>query len=102
MIQKNMPTLIFGNVVLQSHLMGTDVLIFSEDMRSYWTHADPPVSLNVPLHELPNSYPEGKLEKMVQALFEKVKSQLDESYSGGYERACADLCEWILSPTRGL
>ncbi|APT83802.1 hypothetical protein [Corynebacterium aquilae] len=100
MIQKDMPTLIFGRVVLQSHLTGTDLLIFAEDFNSYYFRTDPAAELAVPLQDLPKQFPEGHLEAMIKQIFKTARHELDASYDGGYEQACADLKAWISNPDR--
>ncbi|WP_075723676.1 hypothetical protein [Corynebacterium stationis] len=52
MEERKLSSLFFGNVVLESGLMGTPVRIYSEDMRSYSFRPDSQTTLSVPLDEL--------------------------------------------------
>lgn len=96
MIEKQMVTLIFGRVVLESHLMGTDVRVYSDDFRSYSQQVDPGVCLKLPLQELPQKLREDDIPELVQLLFTPVKHELEASYQGGFGRACSELQAWLL------
>ena len=52
MESKKLTSLVFGNVVLESHMTKTTIVVYSEDMRSWYFRPSPYTELKVPLDEL--------------------------------------------------
>ncbi|MEJ6018609.1 hypothetical protein [Corynebacterium sp. H113] len=95
MIEKTFTTLIFGNVVLESHLTGCSIRIYSEDLRSYSMQCSPTVELKVPLDEARHIVPESDREALARSIFESVSPYVESSYPGGIEAATTALCRWL-------
>ena len=51
MEEKKLTSLVFGNVVMESALMGAFVRIYSRDMRSYSMNTDRNITLKAPLDD---------------------------------------------------
>lgn len=96
MEERKLSSLIFGNVALESGLMGTPVRIYSEDMRSYSFRSDSQATLSVPLDELKGQLTHDHAEKLARKVFDSVSEELDANYPGGYKRAAEELTDWLM------
>lgn len=95
MIEKNLPALIFGNVVLESNLLGCSVRIYADDKRSYSMRSNPNIELKVPLDELRKNISPEVREDIARKIFRGVEAQLENSYPGGVDRAVKELYDWL-------
>lgn len=96
MEERKLSSLFFGNVVLESGLMGTPVRIYSEDMRSYSFRPDSQTTLSVPLDELKGQLTRDHAEALARRVFDSVSEELDANYPGGYKRAVEELTTWLM------
>jgi hypothetical protein len=95
MEERKLSSLFFGNVVLESHILGTEIRIYSPDMRSYVVRPSPYVSLSVSLDELKGKLKPGHAEAIAKKIFDSVTDELNENYPGGRRRAEEELKTWI-------
>lgn len=95
MIEKQLTSLIFGSVVLESSLTGCTLRVYAEDMRSYSTRTDPAVELKAPLDELRGSVSAPRAREISELIFRNVQSILDEEYPGGSRAAADRLTAWL-------
>ncbi|MBP3088383.1 hypothetical protein EML15_04375 [Corynebacterium sp. sy017] len=97
MDERRLTSLIFGNVVLESHLMGTHIRVYSKDLHSYYMHSDPNVELSVPLNELrAKGISVDHAEKLSKSIFDSFSKELEETYPGGAQRAQEEFVRWLL------
>ena len=95
MEEKKLTSLVFGNVVIESTLMGAFVRIYSPDMRSYSMNKDRNITLKAPLDDLRGEIPPGHLDALCELIFHDVEEELDTHYPGGVARARQELREWL-------
>lgn len=95
MESKKLTSLVFGNVVLESHMTKTTIAVYSEDMRSWYFRPSPYTELKVPLDELQGQLSRERAELISERIFDDVKLELEESYPGGVDRAQKELCAWL-------
>ena len=95
MEEKKLTTLIFGNVVVESQLLGAQVRIYGKDMRSYYMRPSPYVDISVPLDTLREKIDFDQAEAMAERIFDSVKGELDETYPGGSKQAVLELAAWL-------
>ena len=95
MESKKLTSLVFGNVVLESHMTKTTIVVYSEDMRSWYFRPSPYTELKVPLDELQGQLSRERAELISERIFDSVKLELEESYPGGVDRAQKELCAWL-------
>lgn len=95
MESKKLTSLVFGNVVLESHMTKTTISVYSEDMRSWYFRPSPYTELKVPLDELQGQLSRERAELISERIFDSVKLELEESYPGGVDRAQKELCAWL-------
>lgn len=95
MESKKLTSLVFGNVVLESHMTKTTIVVYSEDMRSWHFRPSPYTELKVPLDELQGQLSRERAELISERIFDNVKLELEESYPGGVDRAQKELCAWL-------
>lgn len=93
---KKLTSLVFGNVVLESHMTKTIIVVYSDDMRSWYFRPSPYTELKVPLDELRGKLSRERAELISERIFDSVKLELEESYPGGVDRAQKELCGWLL------
>lgn len=96
MIERNLPTLIFGNVVIESSLLGGELRVYGEDWRSYSTGGDRAVQLKYPLDELRREIDSETAHRFSEHFLQHVEDELEATYPGGIERARWELCRWLL------
>ncbi|MEO5305812.1 MULTISPECIES: hypothetical protein [Corynebacterium] len=96
MESKTLTSLVFGNVVLESQLTKTIIVVYSDDMRSWYFRPSPYTELKVPLDELQGKLSRERAELISERIFDNVKLELEESYPGGVDRAQKELCGWLL------
>ncbi|MCG7261823.1 hypothetical protein MHJ96_10995 [Corynebacterium aurimucosum] len=96
MESRKLTSLVFGNVVLESHMTKTTIVVYSEDMRSWYFRPSPYTELKVPLDELQGQLSRERAELISERIFDNVKLELEESYPGGVDRAQKELCAWLL------
>ena len=89
MEEKNLSSLVFGNVVLESQVLGTTPRIYAADMRSY-------VTLSAPLNDLRGQLQPDHAEAIAKKIFDSVAEELNENYPGGCERAEEELKAWLM------
>ncbi|MHB2253017.1 hypothetical protein [Corynebacterium aurimucosum] len=97
MESKKLTSLVFGNIVLESHMTKTIIVVYSRDMRSWYFRPSPYTELKVPLDELRGQLSRERAELISEHIFSNVKLELEESYPGGVDRAQKELCGWLLS-----
>ena len=95
MESKKLTSLVFGNVVLESHMTKTTIVVYSEDMRSWYFRPSPYTELKVPLDELQGQLSRARAELISERIFDDVKLELEEGYPGGVDRAQKELCAWL-------
>lgn len=95
MESKKLTSLVFGNIVLESHMTKTTIAVYSEDMRSWYFRPSPYTELKVPLDELQGQLSRERAELISERIFDSVKLELEESYPGGVDRAQKELCAWL-------
>ena len=96
MESKTLTSLVFGNVVLESQMTKTIIVVYSDDMRSWYFRPSPYTELKVPLDELRGQLSRERAELISERIFDNVKIELEESYPGGVDRAQKKLCAWLL------
>ena len=96
MESKLLTSLVFGNVVLESHMTKTVIAVYAEDMRSWYFRPSPYTELKVPLDELRGALSRERAELISERIFDNVKLELEESDPGGVDRAQKELCGWLL------
>lgn len=94
---KRLTSLCFGNVVLESSLLGSEARIYDADWRSFCMRPSGYVVTKVPLDELRDVVPEDKVCLLSEKILDAVRPELDANYPGGYERATGELAQWLLS-----
>ncbi len=99
MEEKKLSSLFFGNVVLESYILGTEIRIYAPDMRSYSVRPSPYVTLSAPLNELKGKLKPDHADALVRKIFDSVAEELNENYPGGRERAEEELKAWIMQST---
>ncbi|CAB0487808.1 hypothetical protein FRC0316_00036 [Corynebacterium diphtheriae] len=96
MKEKKLSSLVFGNVILESQILGTTIRIYADDMRSYSFRPSPYASLSVPLNELKGQLQPDHAEALAKKVFDSVAEELNKNYPGGCERAEKELKAWLL------
>ena len=96
MESKTLTSLVFGNVVLESQMTKTIIVVYADDMRSWYFRPSPYTELKVPLDELRGQLSRERAELISERIFNDVKVELEESYPGGVDRAQRQLCSWLL------
>ncbi|MGX4760765.1 hypothetical protein ACWJIK_01395 [Corynebacterium minutissimum] len=96
MESKTLTSLVFGNVVLESQMTKTIIVVYADDMRSWYFRPSPYTELKVPLDELRGQLSRERAELISERIFNDVKVELEESYPGGVDRAQRQLCGWLL------
>ncbi|WP_295806761.1 hypothetical protein [uncultured Corynebacterium sp.] len=96
MESKTLTSLVFGNVVLESQMTKTIIVVYADDMRSWYFRPSPYTELKVPLDELRGKLSRERAELISERIFDSVKLELEESYPGGVDRAHKELCGWLL------
>ena len=96
MESKTLTSLVFGNVVLESQMTKTIIVVYADDMRSWYFRPSPYTELKVPLDELRGQLSRQRAELIAERIFDGVKVELEESYPGGVVRAQEQLCDWLL------
>ncbi|OFN34485.1 hypothetical protein [Corynebacterium sp. HMSC072A04] len=96
MESKTLTSLVFGNVVLESQMTKTIIVVYADDMRSWYFRPSPYTELKVPLDELQGKLSRERAELISERIFDNVKLELEESYPGGVDRAQKELCGWLL------
>ncbi|MDK8763399.1 hypothetical protein QP922_06135 [Corynebacterium sp. MSK218] len=96
MESKTLTSLVFGNVVLESQMTKTIIVVYADDMRSWYFRPSPYTELKVPLDELRGQLSRERAELISERIFNDVKFELAESYPGGVDRAQRQLCGWLL------
>ena len=74
----------------------TIIVVYSDDMRSWYFRPSPYTELKVPLDELRGQLSRQRAELIAERIFDGVKVELEESYPGGVVRAQEQLCDWLL------
>lgn len=95
MEEKKLTSLIFGNVVIESSLMGGSLRVYSPDMRSYSELTHHGITLKAPLDELRGDVPPENLDELCERIFRDVESELEKHYPGGVARARRELRDWL-------
>lgn len=95
MEEKRLSSLFFGNVVLESQVLGTFPKIYADDMHSYWMRPSRDGMLSVPLDDL-GSISSDKAEKLSNKILESVSAELNANYPGGKSQAVKELTAWLL------
>ena len=96
MESKTLTSLVFGNVVLESQMTKTIIVVYADDMRSWYFRPSPYTELKVPLDELRGKLSRERAELISERIFDSVKLELEESYPVGVDRAQKELCGWLL------
>lgn len=96
MESKTLTSLVFGNVVLESQMTKTIIVVYADDMRSWYFRPSPYTELKVPLDELRGQLSRERAELISERIFDSVKLELEENYPGGVVRAQEQLCDWLL------
>ncbi|MEY8578976.1 hypothetical protein AALI21_11825 [Corynebacteriaceae bacterium 6-324] len=96
MIERNLPALIFGNVVIESSILGGELRVYGEDWRSYSTVEGRAVQLKYPLDGMRSKMDEKTAQHFSEHLLQYVVDELEATYPGGIERAKQELCGWLL------
>lgn len=96
MIERNLPTLIFGNVVVEPSLRGGELRVYDEDWRSYSTGRHRAVQRKNPLDELRQEMDSETAHRFSEHFLQHVEDELEATYPGGIERARWELCRWLL------
>lgn len=96
MEEKKLSSLVFGNVVLESQLLGTPPRIYASDMRSYYSHPSLYANLAAPLNELRGELQPDHAEALAKEVFSSVAEELDENYPVGCQRAEEELKAWLM------
>ncbi|MGP5496716.1 hypothetical protein [Corynebacterium flavescens] len=96
MEERKLSSLFFGNVVLESHFLGTSPRVYSPDMRSYSFRPSPDVILSVPLDELKGTLTPEHAGALAKQVFHSVAGELDGNYPGGCEHAEEELKNWLM------
>ena len=95
MKEKRLSSLFFGNVVLESHILGTEIRVYAPDMRSY-SVCSPYSTLSAPLNELQGKLKTDHADALAKKVFDSVAEELNENYPGGRKRAEEELKNWIM------
>ena len=96
MEERKLTSLFFGNVVLESHILGTAIRVYAPDMRSYSERLKPDISLSVPLDEVRGKLESDHAEALSKKILGYVAEELDRSYPGGCSRAEEELQAWLV------
>ncbi|QPK80410.1 hypothetical protein G7Y31_10310 [Corynebacterium lizhenjunii] len=96
MEEKKLSSLFFGNVVLESHIMGTDIRVFGPNMCGYSMRPTPDITLSAPLNELKGTLSQDHAEALAKDVFKYVAEEVNENYPGGRERAEKELTDWFM------
>lgn len=96
MIERKLPALIFGNVVIESSLLGGELRVYGEDWCSYSTGGGRAVQLKYPLDEMRSKVDTETAQQFSEHLLQHVEDELEATYKGGVERAKWELCRWLL------
>ena len=96
MEEKNLSSLVFGNVVLESQFLGTTPRIYAADMRSYSLRPSPYVTLSAPLNDLRGQLQPDHAEALAKKIFDSVADELNENYPGGCKHAEEELKAWLM------
>ncbi len=96
MEEKRLTSLIFGNVVLESQVLGTFPKIYADDMRSYWMRPSNDAMLSVPLDDLRGNISSDRAQGISSKIFESVSAELNTNYPGGKSQAIKELTAWLL------
>ncbi|AHI20650.1 hypothetical protein [Corynebacterium casei] len=96
MIERKLPALIFGNVVIESSLLGGELRVYGEDWCSYSTGGGRAVQLKYPLDEMRSKVDAETAQQFSEQLLQHVEDGLEATYTGGVERAKWELCRWLL------
>ncbi|WP_313547761.1 hypothetical protein [Corynebacterium sp.] len=96
MIERNLPALIFGNVVIESSILGGELRVYGEDWRSYSTVEGRAVQLKYPLDDMRSKMDEKTAQHFSEHLLQYVEDEVEARYPGGIERAKQELCGWLL------
>ena len=78
MEEKNLSSLVFGNVVLESQFLGTTPRIYAADMRSYSLRPSPYATLSAPLNDLRRQLQPDHAEAIAKKIFDSVAEELNE------------------------
>ncbi|GAB3948584.1 hypothetical protein [Corynebacterium tapiri] len=98
MIEKQLTTLIFGNLVLESTLTACYVRVYADDKRSFSMSTNPPVEIKVPLDELKKNASREQKEAIASHVFDEARQFLDTDYPGGADAAAKELLDWLCTP----
>lgn len=91
MEERKLTSLVFGNVVLESQMLGVTPRVYAEDIHSYSFHPDPQVSLPIPLDDLKGQLEHDHAEALADKVLDSVCLELDANYPGGFEPAKQEL-----------
>lgn len=95
MEEKKLTSLIFGNVVIESQLLGAQVRIYGENMRSYYFRPSPYIDIVSPLDELRGKVDADRARLIAERIFDSVENELNQTYPGGVEKAQNELANWL-------
>ena len=96
MEERVLTTLIFGNVVLEAQLLGSELRIYGDNQRSYYTTINRSVSTRVPLDDIRGNISQNHASALAGRLLNPAISELDKSYPGGSSKAINELTQWLL------
>ena len=74
----------------------TIIVVYADDMRSWYFRPSPYTELKVPLDELRGQLSRELAELISERIFDAVTMELEDSYPGGVDRAQEELCTWLL------
>lgn len=86
----------FGDVVVESNLLGSQTRIYSDDWRWYHTTFNSDITTTVPLDDLRGTLSEERAQMVAKHLLKPASLDLDEHYPGGYGAASTELARWLL------
>jgi hypothetical protein len=85
MEERKLTSLIFGNVVIESQLMGAQVRVYGEGRRSYYLRPSPYLSIAVPLDDLREEISAEEATSLSEKIFSSVADEIEHTYPGGLE-----------------
>ena len=93
MIEHKVTSLQFGRVIVESGVIRTRTVIYSDDFQS----ASSSGSIEFPLDEVPTQLRERDISALdfAESVLKSAKKILDDEYPGGYHLAAQEFASWI-------
>lgn len=93
MIEHKVTSLQFGRVIVESGVIRTRTMIYSDDFQS----ASSSGSIEFPLDEVPTQLRERNIaaHEFAESVLKNAKEILDNEYPGGYRLATQEFASWL-------